>query len=193
MLLQEWEGLRRYDRAWVHQRQHPSRGTGPIATGPIAFDDPAGVFCGWQYGWRVVLAFELPAILGTGGTMMNCASPNPFGLRLHRHIRPLLVGPLLCAILLAAVCLQWYLIGKWFDRFRWASTGRKSRLWSAVLLGGPVFLWLAYLTPIAQHILIFGTLIMVLLWPVLLVYIGITWKKVREAAQLPSSRGAPRL
>ena len=91
--------------------------------------------------------------------------------------------PILCGFLLAAVWLQWWLIGKWLDRILLHGLRyRSARYWAAVFLGGPVFMWLAYWTPIAQHVLIVSTLLMLLIWLFLLLDIPITWKKVRMMA-----------
>jgi hypothetical protein len=179
----DWEYLRRYDRAWVRARTQPASGPVTSGTGPVAFDDPIGICCWWPYSWRVVFAFEFPAMIATGGTLMDCASPDPFGLRLHRHLRPLLHTALLVGILLVAVCLQWWLVGKWLDRIiqnpRWRT---KARFWAAVFLAGPIVMWLGYWTPIADYVLIAALLAMLLLWLFLAVYIPVTWKSARQAA-----------
>jgi len=44
-----------------------------------------------------------------------------------------------------------------------------------------MLMWLAYWTPIAEQALIFAWFV-VLLWPVFLLWIAVTWKRMRETA-----------
>jgi hypothetical protein len=180
MLHQDWQGFRAWDRWWLYERAHPEKE-------PIMFRNHPMIDCWWPYGWRIVIAFDFPAILATGGTSLSCATLGVVGTRLERHVRPFLLVPILCGILLAAVWLQWWLVGKWLDRVRLATSkhgSRSARFWAAAFLVGPILMWLAYWTPIAQHILTSGMLAMLLLWLFLLVYIPVTWKKGRDTARL---------